>query len=140
MVETYAVTVGTPSPDDLQFLEDRIYEYNSLRTGHDDGQIFAFFIRDAHDEIVAGLDGWTWAQACQIQNFWVHADLRGQGYGAALLEHAEDEARARGCTVVALNSYSFQSPAFYERFGYELVHQLEDFPPGHQDNWLVKRL
>jgi len=84
--------------------------------------------------------GWTWAQACQIQNFWVREDLRGHGHGRALLERAEAEARSRGCTVVTLNSYSFQSPGFYERFGYEVVHQLRDSPPGHEDNWLVKRL
>lgn len=136
----YVITAGTPSAEELQFLEDRIYEHNSSRTGRDDGRSFGFFIRDEQDEIVAGLDGWTWAQACQILNFWVHSDLRGRGYGHALLESAESEARARGCRVVALNSYSFQSPGFYLNHGYELVHQLRDFPPGHEDNWLVKRL
>ena len=136
----YVITGGTPSAEELQFLEDRIYEYNSARTGHDDGRSFAFFIRDDRQDIVAGLDGWTWAQACQILNFWVHADLRGQGHGSALLEAAEQEARARGCLVIALNSYSFQSPLFYEKHGYEVVHQLRDFPPGHHDNLLVKRL
>jgi len=135
----FEIVGGTPGADDLTFLEDRIYEYNTARTGRDDGQLFAFFVRDDQQEIVAGLDGWTWAQACQIQNFWVREDLRGRGYGQALLRRAEEEARARGCTVVALNSYSFQSAPFYQRFGYEVVHQLEDFPPGHQDNWLVKR-
>ena len=140
MDDRYVITGGTPTPDELQFLEDKIYEYNSARTGHDDGLSFGFFIRDEQHDIVAGLDGWTWAQACQILNFWVRADLRGQGHGRALLESAEQEARDRGCVVVALNSYSFQSPSFYQRHGYELVHQLRDFPPGHEDNLLVKRL
>lgn len=138
--EHTTITGGTPTSDDVQFLEDRIYEYNSAQTGKDDGRLFAFFIRDEQDEIVAGLDGWTWAQACQIQNFWVRDDLRGRGYGHALLERAETEARSRGCTVVALNSYSFQAAPFYQHHGYELVHQLTDFPPGHHDNLLVKRL
>jgi GNAT superfamily N-acetyltransferase len=136
----YVITRGIPSPEERQFLEDRIYDYNSARTGHDDGRPFGFFLRNERHEILAGLDGWTWAQASQILNFWVHADLRGQGYGRALLESAEQEAIARGCAVIALNSYSFQSPSFYEKHGYVLVHQLIDFPPGHADNWLVKRL
>ena len=67
-------------------------------------------------------------------------DVRGRGYGLALLQRAENDARTRGCTVVALNSYSFQSAPFYQRHGYEFVHQLADFPPGHHDNLLVKRL
>ena len=137
---SYAVTKGVPSADELQFLDDRIYEYNSAKTGQDDGHEFGFFVRNDEQEIVAGISGWTWAKACQILNLWVHSSLRGQGYGQMLLESAEEEARGHGCTVVTLNSYSFQSPAFYEKYGYELVHQLLDFPPGHQDNLLMKRL
>ena len=53
---------------------------------------------------------------------------------------AEGEARARGCAVVLLSSYSFQAPAFYQRCGYELAWKLEDFPPGHRNCYLVKRL
>lgn len=140
MEKKYVVEECTPSVDELQFLEDRIYEYNSARTGRDDGRSFAFFVRDEHGAIVAGLDGWTWAQACQVQNLWVHSDMRGRGLGQTLLERAEADARAHGCTVVTLNSYSFQAAPFYEQLGYELVHQLQDFPPGHQDNWFVKRL
>jgi hypothetical protein len=39
-----------------------------------------------------------------------------------------------------LESYSFQAPAFYQKHGYELAFQLQDFPPGHQNNSLVKHL
>ena len=130
MNANYAMTKGFPSADELQFLEDRIAEYNSSQTGQDDGQSMGFFIRNDQQEIVAGLNGWTWAQACQIQNLWVHSSLRGQGFGQTLLESAEQEARARGCTVITLNSFSFQAPAFYQHHGFELVHQLMDFPPG----------
>jgi ribosomal protein S18 acetylase RimI-like enzyme len=134
------LTKVTPSTEELQFLEDRIYEHNSSQTGQDNGQLFGFFIRNDKQEIVAGLSGWTWAQACQIQNLWVHSSLRGQGYGESLLESAEQEARARGCKVIFLESYSFQAPGFYQKHGYELGWQLGDFPPRHQNDFLVKRL
>jgi ribosomal protein S18 acetylase RimI-like enzyme len=140
MNSSYAITKGNPSVEELQFLEDRIYEHNSKQTRQDDGQLFGFFIRNEQQEIVAGLSGWTWAQACQIQNLWVHSSLRGQGYGERLLESAEQEARACGCKVIFLESYSFQAPAFYQKYGYELAWQLDDFPPGYQNNFLVKRL
>jgi GNAT superfamily N-acetyltransferase len=129
-----------PTAEDLEFMEDRLYEHNSLKTGRDDGQLFGFFIRDEKNEIIAGLSGWTWAQACQVQTLWVHPSLRGQGYGEKLLEAAEKEARERGCKIIMLESYSFQAPAFYQKHGYELAFQLQDFPPGHQNNFLVKRL
>jgi GNAT superfamily N-acetyltransferase len=128
-----------PSPDDLQFLEDRLYEYNSQKIGREDGQLFAFFLRNDQREVLAGLSGWTWADACEIQSLWVHPAWRGQGYGRELLAAAEQEARARGCKVILISSYSFQAPAFYQQCGYELAWQLNDFPPGHAHCILVKR-
>lgn len=136
----YIVTKDVPSAAELDFMDDRLYEHNSAQTGQDDGQLFGFFIRNEQQEIIAGLTGWTWARACEIRGLWVHPSLRGQGYGRDLLESAEQEARARGCKVIILDSYSFQAPGFYQKYGYELVYQLKDFPPGHQNNLLVKRL
>ncbi len=130
---------STPSPEELQFLEDRLYEHNSARLGQKDGQLFAFFVRNDRQEIVAGISGWTWANACEIRNLWVHPDRRGQGCGRSLLESAEREARVRGCTVILINSYDFQAPGFYQKCGYEPVWQLNDFPPGHRYCFLVKR-
>ncbi len=129
-----------PTPEELAFLEDRLYEYNRDRTGHDDGQLFAFFVRDEKQEIVAGISGWTWAQACEIRELWVDPAWRRQGYGRRLLEGAEQEARDRGCQVILLESYSFQAPAFYQKLGYELQWRLKDFPPGYDYSFLVKRI
>jgi predicted N-acetyltransferase YhbS len=56
------------------------------------------------------------------------------------LDAAEQEARVRGCQIIMLESYSFQAPGFYQKHGYELAYQLQDFPPGPQNNFLVKRL
>jgi GNAT superfamily N-acetyltransferase len=139
MKPNHVLTRSIPTSDDLQFMEDRLYEFNKRQTGQDDGQLFAFFIRNEQREIVAGCTGWTWAQACEIQTLWVHADWRGQGYGRSLLEAAEGEAREHGCKVILIDSYSFQAPGFYQKYGYELAFQLNDFPPGHEHCYLVKR-
>ena len=125
---------------DLEFLEDRIYEFNCAQTGIGDGRSFSIFLRGNENKIFAGLSGWTWAQACEIRILWVHANLRGQGYGKRLMEMAEREARSRGCKVIYLNSYGFQAPEFYQKLGFEIFAQLEDFPPGQAQYHLVKRL
>jgi GNAT superfamily N-acetyltransferase len=137
---TPTITQSVPTPSELEFLEDRIYEHNRAQTGQDDGQLFAFLARDDRQEIIAGISGWTWARACEIRVLWVHPAWRGQGLGRDLLQRAETEAQAHGCQVILLTSYSFQAPAFYQKAGYELAYQLADFPPGHQHNILVKRL
>jgi GNAT superfamily N-acetyltransferase len=140
MMDTnYVITRSTPSSAEQDFLEARLYEHNCAQTKQDDGQLFGFFVRNEQQEIVAGLTGWTWAHACEIRTLWVHPTLRGQGYGQSLLKSAEQEARRHGCKAILINSYSFQAPAFYQNCGYELVWQLNDFPPGYQYCYLVKR-
>lgn len=140
MHPNHVMTRCVPSTQELEFLEDRLYEFNAAQTGQDDGQLFAFLIRNEQQEIVAGISGWTWAQACEIRELWVHSTWRGQDYGSQLLQAAEQEARTRGCQLILLNSYSFQAPGFYQKFGYKLEWRLSDFPPGHQLCYLVKRL
>ena len=89
MQTNYVVTKSTPTSEEQGFLEARLYEHNCSQTEQDDGQLFAFFVRNEQQEIVAGLSGWTWAHACEIRDLWVHPTLRGQGYGQSLLKFAE---------------------------------------------------
>lgn len=110
-----------PRPEDIRFLEDRLYDYNVERTGLGDGQWLTIFVRDGEGTIVAGLHGWTWGGGARVQTLWVHSDLRGHGYGARLLAAAEQEARARGCNRILLDTFSFQAPLFYQRYGYEII-------------------
>jgi GNAT superfamily N-acetyltransferase len=140
MNTNYDISRSTAPSTDQGFLEARLYEHNCAQTGQDDGQLFAFVVRNEQQDIVAGISGWTWAHACEIRDLWVHPSLRGQGYGERLLTSAEQEARLHGCKVILLASYSFQAPEFYQKHGYELAWQLNDFPPGHRYSYLVKRL
>jgi len=117
-----------PASKDIRFLEDRLYHYNVEQTGFDDGKWLSIIVRDDKGEIVAGIHGWTWGGACRIQTLWVCQDLRRQGYGQRLLGAAEQEARARGCDRVFLDTLSFQAPLFYQKMGYEILHVRDDFP------------
>lgn len=117
-----------PVPKDVRVLEDHLYDYGVEQTGFDDGKWLTIFVRDDVGEIAAGLHGWTWGGACRVQTIWVRQDLRRQGYGQRLVAAAEQEARARGCDRVFLDTFSFQAPLFYQKLGYEILHILEDFP------------
>jgi N-acetylglutamate synthase-like GNAT family acetyltransferase len=129
-----------PVCDGLQFLEQSIYDYNRAQTGKNGGKTFAIYHRNGNNEILAGVHGWVWAKSCEIRGIWVHPALRGQGIGRRLLEMAEQEASDHGCQAITLKVYSFQSPEFYARLGYQTVACLDDFPPGYQTHYLVKRL
>jgi GNAT superfamily N-acetyltransferase len=53
---------------------------------------------------------------------------------------AEGEALRRGCPRAFLETYSFQALQFYEKLGYTVVSQIQDFPPGGTRYALTKVL
>jgi hypothetical protein len=57
-----------------------------------------------------------------------------------LLATAEEEAKYRGCTSSALDTFSFQSPEFYDKAKYKVIGQMNDFPKGQTRLFYVKKL
>jgi GNAT superfamily N-acetyltransferase len=129
-----------PDPRDVQFLEDRIHDYNVECTGIAGGQLVSHIARDREGAIVAGIYGWTWGGCLEIRILWVRDDLRGGGLGSTMLAAAEQVARERGCTLAVLDTHSFQAPEFYRRHGYEVYGRLEGYPRGHAKIFLKKAL
>ena len=60
-----------------------------------------------------------------VESVGVHAKLRGQGVGAALLEEAARRARFRGCGLIQLTTDKRRDAAhrFYARLGYVASHE-----------------
>ena len=140
-MRTSELIIGTnPAPDDIQYLEDRIYEFNSAATGLTDGEWLAIFVRDANDRIIAGICGALWGGCLEIRQFWVEESLRRQGMGTRLLDAAEQEALRRGCGQILLATFSFQAPDFYAKHGFEVVAAVDDHPRGHTNLILRKYL
>ena len=129
-----------PAPQDITFLDNRIYEYNAATTGYHDGRLLAIVLRDERQEILAGIYGWTWGGCLWVDLLWVRDDRRHQGYGAQLLQAVEQEAIIRGCEWAMLDTHSFQAPDFYQQHGYEIAGTLEDYPKGYKKYYLRKRL
>jgi len=129
-----------PTPQDVGYLEDRLYEHNSTVTGIRDGQLLAFLVRDDSGRIAAGICGNTWGGTCEIRQFWVEESQRHRGLGTKLFRAAEEEARRRGCAQMLLMTFSFQAPSFYERNGFEVVATIADHPRGHRNLLMRKRL
>ena len=129
-----------PTPEQVQYLEDRIYEFNSSVTGVTDGEWLAIFVEDDNGRIVAGICGNTWGGCLEIRQFWVEETRRKRGLGTRLLGAAEREARRRGCRQILLMTFTFQAPAFYARHGFEVIATVDDHPRGHKNLLLLKRL
>jgi GNAT superfamily N-acetyltransferase len=130
---------ANPSWDDREFIDIALGEHNAafLKDGRYD--YFGLFVRDEADAIRAGLIGSCYAGWLSINLLWVHAELRRGGIGGALLAEAERRALAFGCHSAWLDTFSFQGPGYYPKFGYDIFGIL-DYPPDHKRIFFQKRL
>jgi GNAT superfamily N-acetyltransferase len=125
---------------DVTALEDSVNEFNMVVTGDRGWKPVCVFLRDEEGRLRGGITADLWGGWMHIRFLWVDADLRKQGYGAKLMQAAENEARVHGCQNAHVETFSFQARPFYERLGYRVIAELPDYPPGHSHYILRKAL
>ena len=118
------------TPDELDRLEDRLYEMNASRTGYEDATPLGF-VAEAEGELVGAVAGYTWGRICELRQVWVQEAYRRKGLGEALMTEATREAKVRGCVYIYLATHDFQAPGFYAKLGFEKVVEIPDKPLGH---------
>ncbi len=116
---SYTLHIETkPDDHDVRVLLNGLHDHNTQHSGAGEAEYLTIFLRDASDEVVAGISGWTAYGWLRIDVLWVREDLRGQGFGKQLLAEAEAEGMRRGCQFATLDSFSFQAPEMYKKLGY----------------------
>jgi GNAT superfamily N-acetyltransferase len=128
-----------PSWNDREFIDEALGGYNAAFLADNRYDYFALFVRDDAGAVRAGLVGHLYAGWLFINLLWVEAALRRSGIGSHLVAKAEQRAVAFGCHSSYVDTFSFQGPDFYPKFGYEVFGTL-DYPPDHQRIFLRKRL
>jgi ribosomal protein S18 acetylase RimI-like enzyme len=128
------------SPNELDAIEDRLYEHNSDATGRHDGQGLGFVIRDEAGQLIGVIAGYTWAGTSELKQMWIDRAYRGRGYARALLNAFVVEARSRGVERIWVASYDFQAPEMYEKAGFKRMAEFEGWPEGHSNVVLCKIL
>jgi GNAT superfamily N-acetyltransferase len=135
------VVVEPHAPDGFkQIIRDGLGAYSVAVTGCEEYYPVSIFLRNANDEVLGGVLGEIWAQWLFVSHLWLAAPLRRHGYGRKLLLAAESYAVEKGCHSTYLTTFSFQARPFYEKLGYEVFAELDDYPPGHKNYFLKKRL
>lgn len=116
-----------------------IVEFNGNVVGQASSKTFAATLRD-DSQIVGGIvclvrRGWLY-----IDELWLDERYRGKGFGSQLIDLAERHGRALGAAAAYVDTFSFQARPFYEKHGYVLFGELENYPSGHSRYWLSKSL
>ncbi len=134
----------TPTPAEREYIHQQIKAFNDdisepHRTVRPIGpKPLAIFIKDEQEQIVGGLIADTYWEWLDVDDFWLAELLRKQGYGTKLLAMTEAEAKKCGCKRAKLKTFSFQARGFYEKMGYRVVGQLDDYPPDQTFYWMRK--
>ena len=125
------IVLDPHAPDSSkQFVQTALDLYNVAVTGLAEYYLVAIFLKRGNEEIVGGVLGDIWGMWLHVSYLWVAVPLHHQGYGSQLLLAAEQYAIERGCQNVHLETFSFQARPLYEKHGYEVFAQLDDFPQG----------
>ena len=120
-----------PSDDLRRLLEDNVVNVNFARTGEVEWFPVGYFLKSPRGEWLGGCEGYIWGRWLHVRWLWVSDFLRGRGHATRLMDATEAYAIERGAIASTLETFSFQAPGFYMKRGYEVVGQLDDYPPGH---------
>lgn len=113
------------APADLQVLEEGLREAAELPWQREPYRQLTYFVRDGRGGVLGGIAGNTGGPWLYVAALWVAPGLRGQGIGTRLMDAAEAEAIARGCTGAYLDTFSEPALAFYHRRGYRHFGRLD---------------
>ena len=77
-----------------------------------------------------------------LGQLYTQPDMTGQGVGAALMEWAIAEARARGHDAIQLSVWSqnYGGQRFYARYGFQKVAEIDFYVGEHRDDELLYEL
>jgi len=125
------------SAEEIDQLEERIYEASAEQCGYRDARQISFQARE-NENLIGAVAGYTWGGICELRQVWVGESHRGRGVGKRLMSLAIEEARFRGCAYMFIATYEFQAPGFYAKLGFLRVAEIPDKPMGHVD--VVMRL
>ena len=128
------------SPNEIDAIEDRIYDHNSHATGHHDGRGLGFVIRNERGQMIGVAAGFTWSGISELKQMWIDEAYRRRGYARTLLNAFVAEARSRGVRRIWVASHDFQAPGMYEKAGFRRMAEFEGWPEGHTNVVLCKTL
>ena len=123
-----------------QIIGDLIRSYNRSKREAAESEPLNIYVEDDSGELMAGLVAETFGNWLEIEYLFVKEELRRQGIGTQLLQQAESEAKKRNCRFAFVNTYQFQAPAFYQKYGYKEVFTLKDYPYTGQRHYYQKDL
>jgi GNAT superfamily N-acetyltransferase len=141
--ETFDFSCEKPDDDTFKrFLQGILNAYHetaypAMEVPH--SQKFAIRVTDADGAVVGGALVWAYWGWVDVTLVALQKEVRGCGLGSRLMEAIEQKAREENCSRLRVECFG-NEVGFYQKMGYRVVGQLEDYPVGHSYYWMRKDL
>ncbi|RPE04412.1 N-acetyltransferase [Candidatus Pantoea deserta] len=122
-----------------EYIIQRLWQHNN-RFADVNMKSLNVFLYDDEQRIQGGLLAHTWFGTLDINYLWIDEAYRQHGSGRQLMLAAEEEARGRGCHMAVVDTLSFQARGFYEKLGYRVYGEKDDYAQRFARYYLAKRL
>ena len=120
----------------IEYLKNSIKEYNNEKSYYhkisraDDYVKHIIITEKQNDALIGGIAARHYWNMIYLDEFFVEREYRGKGFGKAMIKKLINTAREREVNFISLQTFSFQAREFYEKFGFFVIGEIEDYPPG----------
>lgn len=121
------VFTQSPSSEDIDCIYQGLGDFNQKFVPEIKDESFAFFVRDETGKILGGLTGFIYITSLRIRFLWLSESLRNRGTGSQLIKQVEEICKERKISNIALDTYTFQAPKFYEYHGFTEIGRYKDY-------------
>lgn len=125
-----------------QFLENKIIQHNKTKVSISTNNRYSERVCYAYEEnskYTAGVSLECYWGIMHINYLWVDESMRGKKFGKDLLHFAENLAIDKDCIVIYLETFSFQAPEFYRKYGFETFGKLDNIPEENSTLYFMKK-
>ncbi|WP_404341546.1 GNAT family N-acetyltransferase [Pseudoalteromonas mariniglutinosa] len=110
-----------------QLLRERIIAYNQQHFDAERIPLGYKFV-DKNQQIVAAVFAHVFGHWLQVNWLWCDETVRAQGLATKLLVKIEQKGKQLGAMQAQLDTLDFQAKPFYEKQGYQVKYQLNNYP------------
>ena len=140
-VSTEFKVIVSDEPHDIYQKElDKHEEAFEKKHGLKDKTDEFMFIALDGDMCVGGVSGDIYEKTIYVSRLAVDSSYKNQKIGSKLMSMVEEEAKEKGIKFLELGTTEFQAKPFYEKLGYKVVHEMDDYPKGYKCYTLFKEL
>lgn len=132
--------------DTIDHLKHKIRAFNNEyspyhKASREPGYVQPILItKKENGKLIGGLSARYYWDMIYLDEFYIDATYRKSGLGSDMLKTLIGIGQDKMAKYICLETFSFQARQFYEKFGFEVIGEIKDYPPGESMFTMRKNL